>query len=70
MLKNSRPVRRKCDGAPTLEESQSAEPHLARAVEGCYIGIVVKRASQIWGRKQGPICLSPAVLAWKLQKEI
>ena len=30
-------------GAPILNESQYADPHLARAVEGRYVGILVKK---------------------------
>jgi len=41
-------------GAPILNESQYADPHLARAVEGRYVGILVKSASQKWERMQGP----------------
>jgi hypothetical protein len=69
LVNNFRTARRKCDGTPILSESQSADPHLARAVQGCYVGLLVKSFSQKWGSKQGPISLSPAVLAWKLQSK-
>ena len=46
----------------TITESQSADRHIATALEGSSVG---KYGKQTGGRKEGSRSLSPAISAWK-----
>ena len=52
-----------------MHESQSADPHLATALEESFVGNRQTAPIQRGRRKQGPSSLSPAMPAWKLNAD-